>query len=167
MLGVGFGRSDWQRFRSNVLQRRALQHRAQISLKKGKRNHRCPFDEKFGILGPPVMSGFRKTKTEHYGGGPKPFSVHPGILEVVWAFRRWGNIYRKSRSSSRSNVFDRNPPNGQKLAVEGSKTYFLTKINSVILTLPRLKSYKKRVPPQKFSGRCCNGKLPQNGSTSL
>ena len=71
-LCVGFGRSDWQWFRVN------MPHRwAQILLKKGNRDRRSPFLGEIWDFGP-VALGFRKTKTEHYGGGgPRPFPCPP------------------------------------------------------------------------------------------
>ena len=42
----------------------------------------CIFSETNWYFGPPAMLGFRKTKTEYYGGAQKPLSVPPPEYSV-------------------------------------------------------------------------------------
>ena len=66
----------------------------------------------------PVMLHFKKIKMEYYGRAQKTFSVPPGMLEgVEKSIGEKKQPFRRSRS----NVFDRNPSDRQKLVAEGSK----------------------------------------------
>ena len=110
-----------------------------FSLKKGNLNHRLPFLGFFWDFGPPPShSVLEKLKPSITVGRKNPCLPPRNTWCSTSIPAREKTLFR------RSNVFDRIPSNGQKLAVEGSK------INSAVLTLPRLKSYKKSVPPQEF-----------------
>ena len=112
-----------------------------FSVLKGQ-NDRIYFGQKNRFLTllrqvPGHWADFGQKRYYYYGRGFPPLRDAHTTPSIP---ARGNNLSRRSR---RSNVIDRNPPDGQKLAVEGSENRFLTKINSVILTLPRLKSYTK------------------------
>ena len=116
----------------------------EFPLKKGNWNRRLPSVGDILDFGRrSVAPGFRKTKTEHCGGRPESLRCQPrntrGAIIIPGGPPSGGVT-----SSTEIRAMARNQPRGFR------KTDFWTKINSVALTLPRLKSYKKSAPLESF-----------------